>query len=198
MVDAREGSPDTRPSLVICAWSPNETGWDPIEDLSGDPWSPAGARTDPLPADAPEALAEALSGRLADWRCRGLLLVGRTGRGGDVLLQIRAENRTRDGVRRLDGDRPGVVRATAPAAEMVRALREAGLPARATSEAEDDAGSQLLYQVLSELPDGADAPAVALLRVPADAPAATMQRAVKVAAQAIARHLSPLPRSRAV
>lgn len=198
MGDAHEGSSDTRPSLVICAWSPEETGWDPIEDLSGDPWSPAGARTDPLPADAPEPLARALSARLADWRCRGLLLVGRTGRGDEVLLQIRAENRTRDGVRRLDGDRPGVVRATAPAAEMVRALREAGLPARATSEAEDDVGSQLLYQVLSDLPDGVDAPAVALLRVPADAPGATMQRAVKAAAQAIARHLSPLPRSRAV
>lgn len=198
MVDAQQARPDTRPSLVICAWAHDESGWDPIEDLSGEPWSPAGARTDPLPADAPGPLASELSVRLADPRCRGLLLVGRSRRSDDFLLQIRAESRTADGVRSLDGSGPSVVRTTAPAAEMVRALRDAGLPARATSEAEEDVGSYLLYRVLSALPDGADSPAVALLRAPAGAPDATVQRAVKAVAQAVARHLSPLPRSRAV
>lgn len=198
MADIPQASPDTRPSLLICAWEPEETAWDPIEDLSGVPWSPPGARTEPLAADDPEPLAETLSARLADPRCRGLLLVGRTRKGEDFRLQLRAENRTLDGVRRLAESGPGVVRATAPAAEMVRALREAGLPAQATSEAEEDAGSYLLYRVLSALPDGADAPAVALLRAPVDAPDPAVQRAVKTAAQAVARHLSPLPRPRAV
>ena len=198
MVDSPQAPSDTRPSLLICAWAGDETGWDPVEDLSGEPWSPVGARTEPVPADAAEPLAAALSTRLADPRCRGLLLVGRSRRDDDFLLQIRAENLTAEGVRRLDSHGPSVVRATAPAAEMIGALREAGLPARATSEAEEDVGSYLLYRVLSALPDGADSPAVALLRAPAGAADAMVQRAVKAAAQAVARHLSPLPRSRAI
>jgi pyrrolidone-carboxylate peptidase len=79
---------------------------------------------------------------------------------------------------------------------MVQALRDAGLAAEATSEAEGDAGSYLLYRVLSALPDEADAPAVGLLRAPLSASDAAVQRGVKAAAQAMARHLSPLPRSR--
>ena len=186
MADVAPPAPDTRPGLVICAWAPGETAWDPVEDLSGEPWSPQGARTDPLAADDPERLADALVARLADPRRRALLLVGPTREGDRFRLQIRAENRTLDGTRRLTGAGPAVVRTTAPAAEMVQALREAGFAAEASSDAEADAGSYLLYRVLSALPDEADAPSVGLLR------------AVKAAAQAMALHLSPLPRSRAV
>ena len=196
MADVAHASPDTRPGLVICAWEPAEMAWDPIEDLSGEPWNPAGARTDPLAADEPGPLADALITRLADPRRRALLLVGRTRNGDSFRLQIRAENRTIDGTGRLDDSGPAVVRTTAPAAEMVQALRDAGLAAEATSEAEGDAGSYLLYRVLSALPDEADAPAVGLLRAPLSASDAAVQRGVKAAAQAMARHLSPLPRSR--
>lgn len=196
MSDVSQTSPDTRPGLVICAWAPEDTPWDPVEDLSGEPWSPVGARTDPLPADAPATLADALIARLADPRRRALLLVGPTRRTDRFHLQIRAENRTEDGSGRLEGSGPAVVRSTAPAAEMVQALREAGLAAEATSEAEADAGSYLLYRVLSALPDEADAPSVGLLRAPAGASDDTVRRAVKVAAHAMARHLSPLPRPR--
>lgn len=198
MPDVAHASPDTRPHLVICAWAPDETAWDPIEDLSGEPWSPAGAQTDPLAADEPERLADALISRLADPRRRALLLIGRSRQGDSFRLQIRAENRTLDGSARLDESGPAVVRTTAPAAEMVQALREAGLTAEATSEADADAGSYLLYRVLSALPDEGDAPAVGLLRAPPGASDAAVQRAVKAAAQAMARHLSPLPRSRPV
>ncbi len=198
MADVAHASPDIRPGLVICAWDSDEKAWDPVEDLSGEPWSPPGARTDPLPADAPEPLADALIARLADPRRRALLLIGRTRQGDGFRLQIRAENRTLDGSGRLNESGPAVVRTTAPAAEMVQALREAGLAAEATSEAEADPGSYLLYRVLSALPDQADAPSVALLRAPLDAPDAAVQKAVKAAAQAMALHLSPLPRSRAV
>ena len=41
-------------------------------------------------------------------------------------------------------------------------------------------------------------PAIGLLRAPENEPDAAVQRAVKAAAQAMARHLSPLPRSRAI
>ncbi|WP_332677168.1 hypothetical protein [Brevundimonas sp.] len=194
---AAETSPDHRPGIVICAWDSGERGWDPIEDLSGVPWSPAGARTVPVPGGEPTALAQTLAAHLGDQRCRALLLVGRTRRSANFRLQIRAENRSLDGVHRLTSVGPAIARATAPAADIVRALNEAGLPVDTSSDAEDDAGSYLLYRVLSDLPEGLDTPAVGLLRAPEGRPAADVQRAVKAAAEAMARHLSPLPRSRA-
>ena len=90
-----------------------------------------------------------------------------------------------------------MARATAPVADIVRALNNAGLPAAASSDSEDDAGSYLLYRVLSSLPDGPDTPAVGLLRAPEGEPDDAVQRAVKATAEAMARHLSPLPRLRA-
>lgn len=198
MSDLRdEVAPDYRPGLVICSYDPDEAGWDPVEDLSGQPWSPVGARTLAVAAAEPEALAGILSAHLDDRSCRGLLLVGRTRRSDAFRLQIRAENRSLDGARRLDTVGPGMARATAPVADIVRALTEAGLAANASSDSEEDAGSYLLYRVLSGLPDGLDSPAIGLLRAPEHEPDAAVQRAVKTAAQAMARHLSPLPRSRA-
>ncbi len=192
-----EATPDYRPALVICAYDIDEAGWDPVEDLSGTPWSPVGARTLPVAAADPELLATILSNHLGDRSCRGLLLVGRTRRSDAFRFQTRAENRTLDGGGRLDSVGPGMARATAPVADMVRALTEAGLTADASSDCEEDAGSYLLYRVLSGLPDGADTPAIGLLRAPGHEPDAAVQRAVKAAAQAMARHLPPLPRSRA-
>lgn len=198
MLDTKaETTPDQRPGIVICAWDAAEAAWDPIEDLSGQPWSPAGARTVPVAADEPDALASTLSAHLNDQRTRALLLVGRTRRSDGFRVQIRAENRPLDGGARRNRVGPSVARATAPVAEMVRALKEAGLPADASSDAEDDAGSYLLYNVLANLPDGADTPAIGLLRAPAGEDDAAVTRAVKTAAQAMARHLAPLPRSRA-
>lgn len=192
-----EVAPDDRPALVICAWDVGEAGWDPVEDLSGQPWSPAGARTLAVSGGEPEGLATVLSAHLADRRCRGLLLVGRTRRSSAFRLQIRAEARSPDGGRRLDPTGPGMARATAPAADIVRALNEAGLAADASSDSEDDAGSYLLYRILSDLPDRADTPTIGLLRAPEHEPDAMVQQAVKAAAQAMANHLSPLPRFRA-
>lgn len=198
MTDTDQTPTDTRPGIVICAWDAAESGWDPVEDLSGEPWNPNGARTVPVPSAAPDALVSTLSAYLSDRRCRALLLVGRTRSHEGFRLQMRAENRSLDGTQRRDDVGPSVARATAPVAEMVRALKEAGLAADATSEAEEDAGSYLLYSVLANLPDGSDTPAVGLLRAPENESDDAVQRAVKTAAQAMARHLAPLPRSRAV
>ena len=192
-----EVAPDLRPALVICAYDVDEAGWDPVEDLSGLPWNPAGARTLAVAAGEPEVLATILSAHLDDRCCRGLLLVGRTRRSDAFRVQIRAENRSLAGGERLDIAGPSTARATAPVADIVRALNEAGLMADASSESEEDAGSYLLYRVLSGLADGVDAPAIGLLRAPEHEPDTAVQRAVKAAAQAMARHLSPLPRSRA-
>ena len=110
---------------------------------------------------------------------------------------MRAENRALIG-KKVSQTGPALARATAPAAEMVRALTDAGLAADATSESEEDVGCYLLYRILTALPDNADAPSVGLLR---DADLArcgsASPRTVKTAAAAMARHLSPLPRARA-
>lgn len=192
-----EAAPDFRPALVICAYDVEEAGWDPVDGLSGEPWSPVGARTLVVAATEPEALANILSAHLDDRGCRGLLLVGRTRRSDAFRLQIRAENRSLNGGRRLDGVGPGMARATAPVANIVRALNDAGIAADASSDSEDDAGSYLLYRVLSSLPDGPDTPAIGLLRAPEHESDAAVKKAVKTVAQAMALHLSPLPRSRA-
>ena len=197
MPETAETPSDPRPAIVICASDADERGWDPVEDLSGEPWCPPGARTVAARGGEPDDVAEALQAHLLDPRCRALLLVGRTRRSTAFRLQIRAENRSLDGARRLTSVGPSVARATAPAAEIIGSLHDAGLAVEATSEAEDDAGSYILYRVLSGLAEGSDTPAVGLLRAPENESAAAMQRAVKAAAEALARHLSPLPRARA-
>lgn len=187
--------PDRRPAIAICAWDPGFTAWDPVEDLSGDPWNPVGARTLPVAGSAgADALAAELSALLARGECGALLLVGRTVHPGAFRLQMRAENRRLDGGDRLDHTGPGVARATAPAAEIVRDMTAAGLKALAASDAEEDAGSYILYRILNDLPDGPAAPAIGLIRAPSDVAEAKVQLAVKTAASAIARHLAPLPR----
>ncbi len=187
--------PDRRPAIAICAWDPSFTAWDPVEDLSGDPWNPIGARTLPVPGAAEaDALAAELSALLARGECGALLLVGRTAHPGAFRVQMRAENRRLDGADRLDHTGPGVARATAPTAEIVRDLSAAGLNAVAASDAEEDAGSYILYRILNDLPDGPASPAIGLIRAPSDVTDAKVQLAVKTAASAIARHLAPLPR----
>lgn len=188
--------PDRRPAIAICAWDPGFTAWDPVEDLSGDPWHPVGARTLPVSGSAEaDALAADLSALLARGECGALLLVGRTAHPGAFRLQMRAENRRLDGADRLDHTGPGVARATAPTAEIVRDLVAAGLDALAASDAEEDAGSYILYRILNDLPDGPASPAIGLIRAPSDVADAKVQLAVKTAASAIARHLAPLPRA---
>ncbi len=197
MLASPETRPDRRPSIVICAYDVADGGWDAVEDLSGAIWHPAGARTVPVAADEPAQLVELLSEHLRDADCRAVLLVGRTHRSDGFRVQMRAENRSLDGAHRLSETGPALARATAPVAEMVRALKEAGLVADASSDDEDDAGGFLLYSILSALPDDADVPAVGLLRAPAGVDQITLDKGVRAAAAAIARHLSPLPRARA-
>lgn len=190
-----EAQKDRRPAIVICAYDTDHSVWDPIEDLSGEPWSPQGARTVAVPSADPESLASTLSDHMAETSCRALLLVGRTRRSDAFRLQMRAENRAVTGGLRADVNGPAMARVTVPVAEIVRELNAAGLAADASSEAEEDVGSYLLYRVLSGLPYGPDAPAIGLLRIPDQADEDAVRRGIKVAATAIARHLAPLARS---
>ncbi|AYG95725.1 hypothetical protein D8I30_11450 [Brevundimonas naejangsanensis] len=190
------GRPDRRPVIAICVWSPFYRAWDPIEDLSGEPWNPPGARTLATPGDAsPDALAERLTEQLARGECSALLLVGRTSHAGAFRVQMRAENRRLGEAGRLDSTGPGVARVTAPVADILRDLATAGVSAVAASDAEEDAGSYILYRVLADLPDSLNSPSIGLLRIPDGESEGTVRTAVKTAASAMARRLAPLPRS---
>ena len=192
-----ETKPDRRPAMVICAYDPGERAWDPVEDLSGEPWNPPGARTVAVAAADPQSLAGILSEHLKQTDCRAILLVGRTHRAGQFGVQMRAENRNLAGAK-LTHTGPALARATAPVADMVRDLNAAGLSAKASSDDEEDVGSFLLYSILTSLPDDADVPAIGLLRAPLDVADETVQKGVKAAAVAMARTLAPLPRARAI
>jgi len=190
------GRPDRRPVISICAWSPSYRAWDPVEDLSGEPWNPPGARTLATPGDASaEALAETLTGLLSRSECSALLLVGRTVHAGPIRVQMRAENRRLGEPGRLDSTGPSIARVTAPVADILRDLAEAGVSAIADSDAEEDAGSYILYRILADLPDSLESPSIGLLRIPDGESENTVRTAVKTAASAMARRLAPLPRS---
>ena len=197
MIDTHaEASQDRRPGIVICAYDPVACDWDLAEDLSGQIWNPAGARTIAVPAGEPSDLVATLSRHLADADCRGLLLVGPNRHSSLFRIQMRAENRGLEPGSAPLHQSPSIARATAPAAGMVQALHDIGLSADATSDGEEDVGSHLLYRVLCALPEGRDVPSVGLLRVPEDAEAEVVEQAIKAVAGVIAQHMSPLPRAR--
>lgn len=191
-----EVAQDRRPAIVICACELGAVEWNLAEDLSGQLWNPAGARTIAVPASRPSELVQTLSRHLGDADCRGLLLVGRNRTSSQFRIQMRAENRGLEPDFAPMEQSPSIARATAPAAGMVEALNDIGLGAAATSDGEDDVGSYLLYRVLCGLPEGMDVPSVGLLRIPEDADPDVAEQGIKAVAGAIARHMSPLPRAR--
>ncbi len=187
---AAEDRPDRRPAMLVCVYEDADPVW-PMATLEG-----ANARILAVGPDDPAVLAGFITGQLDDDACRAVLLVGRTRKADRFRIQLRAENRALTGGKKLAATGPSVARATAPASEMLRALGDAGFSVDATSESEDDAGSYLLYRVLTALPDHADAVAVGLLRTPATLSPQEARRGVEATALAMARHLSPLPRAR--
>lgn len=191
-----ENKPDRRPAILVCAYDVADPLWTVIEAEAPDAWSSPGARVRSLAPADPAALAGLITGELDDADCRAVLLVGRTRKSDGFRIQMRAENRALTGGKKLSQTGPGLARATAPAADMVRALTDAGLSADATSDSEEDVGSYLLYRVLTALPDDADAPSVGLLRAPSTLSEDQVRLGVQTAAAAMARHLSPLPRAR--
>lgn len=190
-----ENQTDRRPAILVCIYESADPLWTAIDEQVAS-WTPPGTRLRSVGPGDPAALAALISGQLEDADCRAVLLVGRTRKSNGFRVQLRAENRALDGGKKISQTGPALARATAPAAEMVRALIDAGLVADATSDSEEDTGSYLLYRVLAALPDNADAPSVGLLRVPASLTVDQLRLGVQTAAAAMARHLSPLPRAR--
>ncbi len=188
----RDVTHDRRPFLAIVPWDRGFRGWDPIEARTGEPWHPVGARILALAADEPETAAQNLIDAITQRRISALLLAGRTRHSGPIRLQTRAENRTLDGKERHDPTGAGVVRATVPAGDILRELNRVGLTAQIASDAEEDAGSYLLYRVLAALPDRLSVPAVGLLRLPRDMAPEPADQAIKAAVSAMARHIPAL------
>lgn len=190
-------SRDTRPGLIVCAYDNAHPEWDLVEDLAGTIWDPPGARTVLVKHDAPEALARGLNEAMATPGVRGMLLVGTADEGAEVLIPVRALNRVPDGTSRAVEHGPGVARATAPAGDIIRALAQAGHPARMEPEGATGTGGYLLYQVLASVPDNVLTPSVGLLLVPPGMDAELIREVVKKAAAAVAASLTPLPRQAA-
>jgi hypothetical protein len=188
-----ENQPDRRPEILVCVYEAADSLWPAID---AEALSPLGARIRAVAPDDPATLAASINGQLDDADCRAVLLIGRTKKSEGFRIQMRAENRALVGGKKLSHTGPGLARATAPAADMVRALTDAGLTAEATSDGEDDVGSYLLYRILTALPDNADVPSVGLLRASTSMDEDQMRLGVRTAAAAMARHLSPLPRAR--
>lgn len=187
MPDLPPAGSDVRPEIVVCLCDPAVEA--AVGQASALTDGLASARARRVASADPEALASELEGRLRDPTCRALLILGRANADG-FRVQTRAENRTLNGKGRFAPTGPGVVRATASAQEIVRALNEAGQTAEISSQSDEDAASYMLFRAMCGVPDGVDAPAVALLRVPAGDP----ERAgagLEAALGAIARHLSP-------
>lgn len=180
---AAEEKPDRRPAMLVCVYEDAGPIW-PLDGAGA-----ANARILSVGPDDPAVLAGVITGELDDEACRAVLLVGRTKKADRFRIQMRAENRALGGGQKLSMTGPAVARATAPVSEMVRALSDAGFAADATSESEDDAGSYLLYRVLTALPDNADAVAVGLLRTPGSLSAEEARRGVEAAAAAMARQI---------
>lgn len=189
-----ENKPDRRPVILVCAYE-EAASFGPLDD---DVAVAAGARLTPLGPDDPDILSEQIAKELREAECRAVLLIGRTRKADGFRLQMRAENRALTGGGKVSSIGPGLARATAPVAEMVRALHEANLPAEATSEGEgeEDAGSYLLYRILTALPEDADVPSIGLLRASSSLNADQVRLGLQIAAATMAQNLSPLPRAR--
>lgn len=192
--DERSQDQDRRPLLLVCNWSATDPVWDMVEDLSGVPWQPEGIRTELVePAADITALAENLADQLDHQDARALLLIGRTQHEGPARLQLRAEIPQKNG-QRLSQDGPGVVRATAPAGQILEAVTKARVSIVASSENEADDGSRLLYEILTRLDERLETPAVALIRFPKSMPETAIAHTIKSAVHVMTQHLSHAPR----
>jgi hypothetical protein len=178
-----EADAEADPNAIVVVCTPETEAFG---EGRTDAHSLSGVRLETVAWREPEALIRSLTERLKAPSPPGLLLVGRS-RSELFRVQMRVEGRN---LGRSNGFRPGVARSTAPVADMVRALTQAGLAAEASSDPEEDAGSTLLYRLLSDLPDG-DAPPIGLLRAPASASGETLQLAIRAAAATLARRLAP-------
>lgn len=154
-----------------------------------------------LPPDRREAV-EALFETVLGSAAAGVLLVDARPKAGAFEVLMRAENAVPGrGRARISPIGPGVARATAPVAAMVRAIEAEGLPVRASSDAGDDVANYALYRLLTEFDDAPRAPGVGALFAPGrlgdEGPITTLSTLEAGLRAAIAAFANALPTVRA-
>jgi pyrrolidone-carboxylate peptidase len=183
------------------AQAPDNPAGRVVEQLAAEGWTPPDAivRGQVIPvswASAPKAAIEAA--RAID--AHAVLLLATSTQASDFRIEMRAQNRAAK--RRADalGERwkedrilptgPGVVRTTAPVAEMVQAVKAAGFAVHASSESGDYLGNFVLYRLLAEFGAEGQARPVGCFTIPVRTEIDTAVRAAKAAVQAFASSLS--------
>lgn len=203
---------DVRPALLLACLASNESRLGrAAEALGAHGWAPASVRLIVRRLVPDMALAaETVAQTMRETLCSAVLLVDAQPRADRFRVEMRAQNRLprRDSVKiraarpeRISPVGPAVARTTAPVADLLRALNEAGVPVEASSDASDGTANYLLYRLLTEWTTDSCAPQVGLLTTP-DRPIAgrnqeegsggpdTLEQAVKAACAAFARKLS--------
>src|SRR5690606_5878845 len=120
---------DRRPRLLVCGVDASNGL---ISDVFDQGWQPEDAvAVDLGDVSTDDEGLQAISDGLVDNDCVAVLLIGSDDHEESFRVQMRAENRRGGSGRdaRILKDGPAVARATAPVAEVVRALREAGMQA---------------------------------------------------------------------
>lgn len=180
---ATASSPRAPPSaappvrLLVCGPEPRSgAAFDPVSALKACGWrhdriEVSYAR---LPAD-PDAAFERVRAGLEETGASGVLLLSLSSdeeAEAGFVVRMRACNRRARGLRGAEGERriaptgPASARATAPVAELARAICATGALALASSDAADDAANHLLYRLLAEAAPDVGAPAVGAVRAP--------------------------------
>jgi pyrrolidone-carboxylate peptidase len=173
--------PDDR-RLLICGFQPAEGAEaDATEramaQLADANWEPAGVTATYFFAPRIwDTATEAIADMMRASRAGAVLLVATARRSPDFAIEMRAQNRVSitkpDSTGRLRPSGriasvgPAVARATAPVADMLHGLWDAGLKAHASSEAGDYICNFVLYRLLTEVASDSGAPPVGCLRAP--------------------------------
>ena len=205
-----------RAALLITGFGPfpgaptNPTA-EVVERLVEQAWAPRGARVRALVAPVRwSGSAETIDEAVRESGCDGALLLGVAGKAREFRVEMRARNHAdrrrpdSDGKHwrneKIDPTGPAVARSTAPVAEMVRAIQDAGFPSVASSDAGDYLCNFTLYRLLTGVGEGAYAPPIGFLHVPrvierdgVEVPVSLddLERAVKAATTAFAFSLMP-------
>ena len=183
------------PRLLVCGW-----GDAPAMDPAAWRHDRAEVVHERLPSDARAAYA-GLRARVLEHGAAGVLLVETHGRGPGLRVALGAGNRRVGSAaglgagappreRRITPLGPGSARATAPVADMLRALAAHGLAAAPSPEPSEERGNYLLYRLLTEVASTSGAPTVGALALPTES-ADMHDRAVRAAVLAFADTLAP-------
>ena len=158
-----------------------------------------------LPAEGEAALAQVRAALQASGASGVLLLASfapeAVDRAEGFVVEMRARNRTEGAAaadrlaRRISPTGPGSARATAPIADLARALAAEGLPVRTRSDPAPSLVNALLYRLLTEVAAEAGAPTVGALSLPAEpSRSSAVDRGLCAAALAFADTLAPAAR----